>query len=275
MFGSDRRPPCYCGGTRLVERRELSRASGLAQFGRAIVMCESCGQVTRSPSLFEDQSLQEMVPITQPVAVAFVADNSGGARRIARRLRKAAGRVDSRRLLDVGAGSGATLRLAREMGWDVVGVETDSENRAKVLSFGIKCVDIDLCVEPMSEYSFDVIHMSHVLEHVRNPLSCLMHVAQMLSEKGVVVIEVPNEHDRLVSTLRRAAGVSYVSQTSLLEHEWFFTPKTLRQVLVMAGLRVQHVGTPAIRGTSLARHAVLAIESAIGQGSVIEAWASR
>jgi 2-polyprenyl-3-methyl-5-hydroxy-6-metoxy-1,4-benzoquinol methylase len=41
---------------------------------------------------------------------------------------------------------------------------------------------------------FSLIHMSHVIEHVPNPVEWLQHAKAILEEDGVLVINVPNKY---------------------------------------------------------------------------------
>lgn len=96
------------------------------------------------------------------------------------------------RLLDVGCGNGAFLRLAREMGWQVTGLDFDPDAVARAQSSGFEAV----CggVEALDAVSgdYDVITLSHVIEHVRDPNDTLVRLHRLLKPGGTLWLETPN-----------------------------------------------------------------------------------
>jgi len=96
------------------------------------------------------------------------------------------------RLLDVGCGNAVFLSLARSLGWDVVGVEPDPKAVEAARSRGIDVrhggVDI---LDPEKE-SFDGITLSHVIEHVHDPVAVLQSCYALLKPGGWIWLETPN-----------------------------------------------------------------------------------
>lgn len=96
------------------------------------------------------------------------------------------------RLMDVGCGSGATLMLARQLGWDAQGIEMDSAAVAAAR-------DADLEVEEggyerLREHkqAFDCISCSHVIEHVYDPLDMFDAIYAALKSGGRLLLATPN-----------------------------------------------------------------------------------
>jgi 2-polyprenyl-3-methyl-5-hydroxy-6-metoxy-1,4-benzoquinol methylase len=95
-------------------------------------------------------------------------------------------------LLDVGCGNGVFLERARDIGWRVLGVEPDPRAAAVARSQGL---DVHLGgIEILDEISgeFDLITMSHVIEHVHDPISLLRACRRLLRSGGRIWIETPN-----------------------------------------------------------------------------------
>ena len=91
-----------------------------------------------------------------------------------------------RRVLDVGCGNGANMRLLAARGHEVVGV-TLSEAEAKVVQEqGFTCQVWDIAEEalPFAARSFDALLFSHVLEHVAWPTELLKNYIRLLREGG-------------------------------------------------------------------------------------------
>lgn len=148
-----------------------------------------------------------------------------------RRIRRPPGR-----LLDVGTATGEFLAEAQKDGWQVFGTEISASSvRAAREQFGLQVFHGDLREAPFPKHCFDVIQLSHVLEHVPSPKATAQMVRQFLRPDGVFLVEVPNEFDnwllRLGKRLRRYRPPDKPS----LHHVYFFSPKTLRASLHASG----------------------------------------
>jgi 2-polyprenyl-3-methyl-5-hydroxy-6-metoxy-1,4-benzoquinol methylase len=99
---------------------------------------------------------------------------------------------DGQCLLDVGCGNGDFLVNAKEVGWIALGIEPDVEaaKTAKKRDCDVIIGDID-CLERCSN-KYDVITISHVIEHVHEPRNFLKSVKRLLKEGGLVYIDTPN-----------------------------------------------------------------------------------
>jgi SAM-dependent methyltransferase len=269
----NRSRPCICGELSFRVCSRLTSAWSLDPANRVIVQCERCEQLTRQPSLFDDPGLLSSLPEDAPQYGAFAGDSLIAKERTRSRLARAAAHVSLRRVLDVGTGPGTFLRTATADGWDAIGLEVNSENRQLVASMGFACLGTDICLEPLDIGQVGLVHAHHVFEHLAAPDAALRHLAQCLTPGGLLVIEVPNEFDRAVERARRLLGKTRPSRTSYLEHEWFFTVKTLRNLLERAGYEVLSIKTSMVPALSRARSAALRVEAAVGMGAAIEAWA--
>jgi len=96
------------------------------------------------------------------------------------------------RLLDVGCGNGTFLLRARSAGWEVVGVDFDAKavevGRGQGLDVRLGGVDT---LDPATE-QFDVITLSHVIEHVHHPAEVLRACHRLLTLGGEIWIDTPN-----------------------------------------------------------------------------------
>src|SRR5690606_19299048 len=68
-------------------------------------------------------------------------------------------------LLDIGAGTGDFLAFAKTKKWEVLGIEPSSKAKALARKKGIPFVEN---TRDLSDNSFDVVTMWHVLEHVED-----------------------------------------------------------------------------------------------------------
>jgi 2-polyprenyl-3-methyl-5-hydroxy-6-metoxy-1,4-benzoquinol methylase len=98
------------------------------------------------------------------------------------------------KLLDVGCGNGAFVSIASAMGWSAEGVDPDAEAIAACELRGIPVTHgfvHDLPSIKKSSY-WDVVTMSHCLEHVADPGALLSEAFTMLVPGGHLWIALPN-----------------------------------------------------------------------------------
>lgn len=94
------------------------------------------------------------------------------------------------RLLDIGCGSGGFLRRAKLCGWEVEGVEPDPA-AAGVARQGQDFL-VHSSMEGAAGKQFDVVTLSHVMEHLHDPKGMLREAAALLLPGGMLWIAVPN-----------------------------------------------------------------------------------
>jgi SAM-dependent methyltransferase len=100
------------------------------------------------------------------------------------------------RLVDVGCGNGRLLWSAKQIGWDVKGLELSAEMSAYAAErVGCEVVADDfLAVDPPPEdrESFDVVSLRHVLEHLPDPILAMERISCLLRPGGLLLVEIPN-----------------------------------------------------------------------------------
>jgi 2-polyprenyl-3-methyl-5-hydroxy-6-metoxy-1,4-benzoquinol methylase len=212
-----------CGGG---ERKHLFQKQGFA-FHR----CVECSHIYVSPRVSAEVGAaiaHERDSVDQHSSLMEVQKFYAGA--VCSLLRA---RAPGSRLLDVGFGRGYLLELARSYGFDSYGVETSlaqlgrlEERMAGRLHEG-GTPDGSL---PWG--SFDVVMMSHVLEHLERPLEVLGHVYSALNPEGLVYIAVPD----MRSAQFQVFGKNWDAITPLA-HLQYFNETSLGRALEEAGFR--------------------------------------
>lgn len=112
-----------------------------------------------------------------------------------------------RRILDVGSGPGLFLRAGLDRGWRPLGLEPSPHAAAHARSLGVDVLEEFL--SPLTAPglgSFDVVHMSEVLEHIPDPAALLRLVHGLLDPDGLVCVVVPNDYSPFQTALRDARG---------------------------------------------------------------------
>lgn len=96
------------------------------------------------------------------------------------------------RLLDVGCGDGSFLKLAKDIGWNVVGVDPDPEAARNASSQGLTVYEGGVDYFAGESELFDVITLNHVIEHVPDPVRVLADCHALLKPGGRIWVETPN-----------------------------------------------------------------------------------
>lgn len=96
------------------------------------------------------------------------------------------------RLLEVGSGSGVMLKHLQELGWDVQGVDFDPWAVKTAKEKGVKVNLGSLEEQDFPEASFDAVIMSHLIEHVHDPVSLLAASRRVLKAGGKLTVVTPN-----------------------------------------------------------------------------------
>jgi 2-polyprenyl-3-methyl-5-hydroxy-6-metoxy-1,4-benzoquinol methylase len=92
-------------------------------------------------------------------------------------------------ILDIGAGTGEFLSVAKNDGWQTIGLEPSDKAKAIAKSKGVSFVEK---TSELENHSFDVISMWHVLEHVPDLDKQIKELKRLLKPKGTLIIAVPN-----------------------------------------------------------------------------------
>jgi len=96
------------------------------------------------------------------------------------------------RLLDVGCGNGSMLQRLAELGWQVEGIDFDPDAVQQARARGL-CVRLGaLRDQAYPDEHFDAITMSHVVEHVHDPLALLRECHRILTAGGRLALVTPN-----------------------------------------------------------------------------------
>lgn len=92
-------------------------------------------------------------------------------------------------LLDVGAGTGEFLKVAKEKGWKVQGMEPNKTACTLAFEKGIK---LESSLNYFEGEQFDVITLWHVLEHIPNLEGTISELSDLVKQNGTLIIAVPN-----------------------------------------------------------------------------------
>ncbi len=153
-----------------------------------------------------------------------------------------------KRLLDIGCGGGAFLRLAAEAGFDAHGLERSAEaaELAEEAAPGrvFKCTADELAQQGES---FDVLTLFHLLEHVPDPFRYLKHLRKLLRPGGLALVQVPNR----ASLQARLFGSRWYG-LDCPRHLYNYSLFSVQHLLGRAGYRILSVEHYSLRDNAAA-----------------------
>ena len=197
------------------------------------VICMGCGIITNDP-----------IPTDEELAAFYKndyrKDYKGTSEPRMRQVWRNFGRIenhlktnsdiynDRKKCLDLGSGSGEFMFLATALGISCTGIEpNDGYAEYCKHKLGLDVKNQRLEDTQFKDGEFDLIRLSHVLEHMRDPVRSLIVLHKWLSDDGILYIEVPNiEHD---------AAHKIYGRMFHFGHIFNFNPQTLRLAAGLAG----------------------------------------
>ncbi len=162
------------------------------------------------------------------------------------RLKRIESMTNKGSLLDVGCGEGLFLELAKESGWQVHGADVSAyatQFASKRLGQSLFCGQI--WDADLTDQSFDVITLWHVLEHTTSPMRTLQEVRRALKPSGLLVVAVPNLNDKFMQATYRLVKGRKPHLFSIIDkevHIFHFSVQSLRRLLEKAGFICVKVG---------------------------------
>ena len=136
-------------------------------------------------------------------------------------------------LLDIGAGTGDFLAVAKQNGWKITGIEPNEKAKNIAINKGISFVENS---ELLEKESFDTITMWHVLEHVPNLELQIKELKRLLKPNGTILIAVPNFN----SYDAKHYG-SYWAAYDVPRHLWHFSKTAIKLLFEKQDLHLQKV----------------------------------
>lgn len=217
----------------------------------AFLACTACGTVRMSPNLTQESWRrfyeEDYTPIKHKAQVGFAEtsradvfaeEKQQGARIFAAPavkdiLGRAKGK-DKPRLLDIGCGNGGMVQLASELGFEAHGCDYESEAVRFAVARGLAVTPGGMEPYIADGPAFDLVILSHVLEHVFDPHEFLTMVHGVLKPGGTLYVELPGL--RAITFARyRGNFLRYLR----MFHPFNFDLRSLSMVAARAGLTLR------------------------------------
>ena len=160
-------------------------------------------------------------------------------------LQRIQGNTPNGRFLEIGCAGGAFLNAAKQMGYDVYGVEF-SEDAARFARthFGLDVVTGDISSARYPNNNFDIVFMGDVIEHLPNPVAALREINRIITSGGLLVVECPSQTNTIFSRLGfRLYGVLGKKVAIQLPpyHLFEYRPRSITNLLRRCGFKCTKV----------------------------------
>ncbi len=227
---------CWCGAgeadvvwTGRFERSNVVDKSTLLQ-------CRSCGQLGSGPQVGVQAASGDGPggKFVNEQANVWEVDN-------ARRIARAGG---GGAVLEVGSNTGKFMELLAGHGFgSLTGLEPNDACAERARDAGLNVITGWFTADQTPAGPFDVIVMSHVLEHIPEPAQAIALAHERLAPGGLLAIFVPN-----AASYRARAGWGRWGPFNPVDHLWHFEPTTLRSLIDKAdGLTLKKMTTSRLR----------------------------
>lgn len=150
-------------------------------------------------------------------------------------------------LLEIGVGRGEFLLKMRELGWKTTGIDI-SPVAVNYLRehYNLNVQLANSRQLPFAANSFDIVYLSHTLEHIHDPVVVLKEICRVLKPGGQVLITTPN----IGSLGRKLFGIKWAAYEPPL-HVIIYETKSLTCLLSATGFDIQSCKAPATNSASV------------------------
>lgn len=200
------------------DRHQLGRAGKrntvFERFGRDIeqvntVRCRNCTALYIAPMVHFSDSLQAQLYNIEYFASADGVRDQKNMREkesILDILERVTRPLTGRSLLDIGCGTGEYLVAASKRGMSVTGIDVEASLAEHIQrKYGLRVMTGSFGDDTVPPGSFDVIVLSHVIEHLQEPVPLLGSIHRALKPTGIFIMATPN-FDSLLESLKDLYG---------------------------------------------------------------------
>ena len=221
-----------CSGSNLLKKLEcIDHSTSKEKF--TIVSCETCDFTFTNPRP-KDNSLGEYYK--SDMYISHTNNTKGIFNWMYHKVRKYAigtklnllkKTSNKKNHLDIGCGTGEFLNACKNAGYDTKGIEPSKLARQQAIKNFDLLVSENTNLDQFENGQFDSISMWHVLEHVPSINKTIKELKRILSEKGKVIIAVPNHKSFDAQHYKE-----YWAGWDVPIHLWHFSKSSIEQLFI-------------------------------------------
>ena len=200
-----------------------------------VVRCKRCGLRFSSPRPTAEALQAEYQQVEDPM---YEQELDGRFITFRRNLKLVETFCKSGKMLDIGAGMGVFLHLAKLNGWHVNGIEPSNWSTQKASElYGLQLNVGGYLLAPKLYSQLDVVTMWDVIEHVGDPLEALQICHQILKPGGALLLSTVDAG----SLYARIMGRAWPWLMKM--HLYYFDRGTMAAYLQKAGFQTLQIRT--------------------------------
>lgn len=220
-----------------------------------MVKCHHCGLAYQSPRPRYDEEFTHSAYEVYSASVKDAWDNQELTDKgkivfdeyahILKEIEEKIGKKGS--ILDVGCNTGFFLKVAKDEGWNAIGVDiskTMTQLARDEFQVDARAGDWMKMDFP---HRFDAVYCSHVIEHVPDPESWLLRFREVLNPGGIICLSVPNYRsiDRRYKRALKRLGLRKDKWAKWRTPDHLYEPceKSLTPYLKRCGFKIDEVYT--------------------------------
>ena len=226
---------CICCGDSLGQTLalEIFSIAGLGETQMNLKICDSCGCVIQDPVASPDvmeyyyKNLSNYTNISRGGAPATTSVEAKS-----RQISIIQDHIRPGSMYEVGCATGYVLSELKKIGWSVAGCDPSAS--AAIVALDLYNIEIQTGLFDdieIAKESTDLVLISHVLEHIYQPVDFLKKANRMLSEEGYLLVEVP------CLTNPESWGNGYFT----FEHINIFSKNSLVNCIIQTGFQPEHI----------------------------------
>ena len=140
--------------------------------------------------------------------------------------------------LDFGCGGGINLEGVKKLhpNWNLYGLDNNEFACKKTREKGFEVFCGDILEINLPKNFFDIVNMSHVIEHLNHPRKILEKINSSIKSGGNLIVSTPN-----FNSLEAKLFKNYWYALDVPRHLFFFTPETIKILLSKVGFKINNV----------------------------------
>ena len=197
----------------------------------SIVRCANCGVRRRSPGISDEYEEKYHEPYIAQGSAIHPHQLSHFSDLMTARLRQF--NANDVQFLDVGCSTGRALQLAATLGFKPTGLDYSHWAVEYCRRLGFETREGSIIGQWSEGSIFDVIHCSHTIEHVPDPMAYISEICRLLGAGGQLLLAFPNYASVQRIILREKWG-----PWCLDSHLWQFTAAQMCRLLRQQGFDI-------------------------------------
>lgn len=229
---------CHSSASRFLYKFNYHKFGHTAPF--VLVKCASCGHVYNNPRLKteflnqlynKDYYIINQEYLEKRVWLPALEDYLN-------KIRPWEEKITERKLLDVGCGMGFLMKICRDNGWQVWGVDIS----ATAIEYARSNFELDVRLGRIDDVDFgdrkfNLILALDLLEHLEQPVEFVKRCYDLLDKNGILVIETPN----IGSIYKKITGRFWIGFNPY--HIQLFSKDTLTKLVLMSNFKILDIHT--------------------------------